>query len=88
MRDNGIWFDEGALKLELPAALEKKLAKYIDKDICFGIRPEDIDEADSPQGMNGKAEASMLVDIVEPMGNELVLYLSTGKNSLVARLNS
>ncbi len=88
IKDNGIWFDEGNLKLKLPENYEKKLERYVGKEISFGIRPEDIHDATLHHSLNEKTEASLLVEVVEPMGHEIFLYTSTGAHSLVARISS
>lgn len=88
IRDNGLWFDEGALKIKLTPRHQKGLAEYMDKEIVFGIRPEDIHEAGTHHGVEESAEAELVVEVVEPMGNETFLYASTGLNPLTARLRT
>ena len=88
IRDNGLWFDEGALKIKLTPRHQKGLAEYMDKEIVFGIRPEDIHEAGTHHGVEESAEAELVVEVVEPMGNETFLYASTGLNPLTVRLRT
>lgn len=88
IRDNGLWFHEGNLKFKLPTIYDDKLANFIDKEIIFGIRPEDIYETSYAHNMNYKSEAKLLVEVVEPMGSEIYIYVTTGLNPLVARLNT
>ncbi len=89
IKDNGFWFDDGNLQLKLPRNYEEKLAGYVDKEISFGIRPEDIYEAGFAHGLEETAvEASLTVEVVEPMGNEIFLYVSTGKHPVVARIDA
>ncbi|MEE8127162.1 MAG: TOBE domain-containing protein, partial [Nitrospinaceae bacterium] len=88
-KDNGLWFDDENLKLKLPGKYEEKLAGYLDKEISFGIRPEDIYEAGFAHGLEETAvEASLTVEVVEPMGNEIFLYVSAGKHPMVARIDA
>lgn len=87
VRNNGLWFDEGGLKVRLPHRQEEKLARYVDREIVFGIRPEDIYEADVTH-LEERAEASMTVEVVELMGNESYLYATTGLNSIIVRLRA
>lgn len=60
-----------------------KLKPYVNKDITFGIRPEDIDlDASNPNKIKA------IVDVVEPLGAETYLYLSTPNDSqLLARVD-
>ncbi len=88
IRDHGLWFDEGALKIKLTPRHQKGLAEYMDKEIVFGIRPEDIHEAGTHHGVEESAEAELVVEVVEPMGNETFLYASTGLNPLTVRLRT
>jgi multiple sugar transport system ATP-binding protein len=88
VQNGGLIFTDNRLRLGVPAVYEKTVAQYIDKDIVFGIRPEDLyDEKDSPNLAN-KATASANVEVVEPMGNEIFIYLNSGLNNLVARINA
>ena len=50
--------------------------------VTLGIRPENI--ALAGYGSSGAAE--MTLDVVEPMGNEVVIYTSVGEHTLVARV--
>jgi len=86
IRDNGLWFDEGAQRIWLSTARENRLAKYIDRDVTLGIRPEDIHQADARHGVQEYAEVALLVEVVEPMGNETFVYTTTGANPLTVRL--
>ncbi|HKI52990.1 MAG TPA: TOBE domain-containing protein, partial [Anaerolineales bacterium] len=57
------------------------------KDIIFGIRPENVhDSAFIPPNVES-VEVSVKVDVTELMGNEIFLYLISGKNTFVARVD-
>ncbi len=63
------------------------LLPYLGKRIIFGIRPENIhDAAFAPMGVGG-APVVAKVDVTEPMGNEVFLYLVSGKDQLLARVD-
>ncbi len=85
---DGIWFEEGKIRLKIPTKYHESLKSNINQHIILGIRPEDIYESSFTPGISEKSEAKLLVEVVEPMGNETFLYLTTGKHSLVARVNS
>ena len=88
--DNDLIFDEGKFRIKLPDKYKDILATYINKNITMGIRPEDIydkrysSEIDITEP-NRKAEISALVEVVEPMGNEFIVYLHTGNTAITAR---
>jgi len=88
IRNRGLYFTDSRMRLRLPAAYQKSLAAYIDRDISFGIRPEDIYGGKDAPALAQKAMAAANVEVVEPMGNEIFIYLNNGLNNLVARINA
>jgi multiple sugar transport system ATP-binding protein len=83
----GLVFDEGNLRLLLPKKHNDALKDHVGKEVTLGIRPEDIHDPDSMGRSVEAVEIEALVEVVEPMGNEVVLYLTTGKSSFVARVD-
>jgi len=85
-RDGGLHFDEGSCMVPTPEAMTSSLSPYESKSVCCGIRPEDIvytaDVAEADSGSTIGAR----VEVVEPVGSEVYLYLATRRHSLVARL--
>ncbi len=69
------------LLFDIPKGKQKLLAPYVGKEIWLGMRPEHI-TAGSTKGC--KVNAS--VEVVEPMGNEIFAYITTGGSQLVARM--
>jgi ABC-type sugar transport system ATPase subunit len=83
VRDGAPRFEstDRALSLAVPRAWETLLAGGSARDVILGIRPEDIHLA------NGDANAvRMRVDLVEPLGSEILLHASAGDAELTARL--
>lgn len=86
-RNGRIWLDEGKFSLQLLPSMEEAVAPYQGKVLILGVRPEDI--YDRLYSVNGEVQghtALSTVEVVEPMGSEVLLYLNTGKNTLVARV--
>jgi len=83
-----LFFSEGSFKFEIPESYAPYLRDYIGRELVFGIRPEDILDAgpDVEVGSNPKITAK--VEVVEPMGNEIFVYLSTGRSQLVSRMDT
>ncbi len=86
---------ENPLSLRVPARYRSSLQPYTGKQVMFGIRPEDIHDskyATSLLALEDKPEDLLTVrtrvDVVEPMGSEIYLYLLQGKNQFVARVDS
>ena len=86
-RNGSLFFSEGAEKNALTCPLEGSLqtiaSKYVDKDIIFGIRPENI-SSELKEGSS--TPISLTVDIAEPMGSESIVYMKVGKGNLIARI--
>ncbi len=55
------------------------------KPVLLGIRPEDIEIAQSSKPAGTAASFPAIVDIVEPMGAETNLYLQTGAHTVICR---
>ena len=85
--DGGV-FDEGTFKVPLPADVAGKISEYKGKDIIFGIRPEDLYSSPPDGAGNGAVSFKATVEVVEPMGNEVFVYVTTGKTPVVARLST
>jgi multiple sugar transport system ATP-binding protein len=81
------WLDAGAFKLPVPADSKSKVAEYIGKTVVFGMRPEDVHDRDYMPGQINGAPVKATVDVMEPMGAEIYLYLMSGKSSYVARVD-
>ena len=75
--------DEGDFQIQLEGEMADALRSHAGKDVLFGIRPEDLlyDEAAAPKN-NIKAR----VEVVEPLGAEIHLYVSTSQNQIIARV--
>jgi multiple sugar transport system ATP-binding protein len=84
---NGLVFDEGTIKISLPERYTEKLDNYRGKEIVFGIRPEDIHDPDTIGRDVETVEIEAKVEVVEPMGNEVFLNLTSGKSTFVARVD-
>jgi len=84
-KNGDMYLDEGTFKAEVPSAMTEKLKPYLDKQITFGVRPEAIgDKAAGEEGRRVGFRAK--VEVVEPMGNETIVYVTTGRTPIVARL--
>jgi multiple sugar transport system ATP-binding protein len=83
------YFNEGNFKAIVPERMKSKLDKYLNKELTFGIRPEDIYDPSFGRPTDVTlSEIKATVEIVEPMGSELYLYLTTGKSPFIARVDA
>lgn len=85
--DEVIWLDEGSFKIKLPEKFVDIVKPYINQELTLGIRPEDIyDKVFYQIGPIDGNTFSAVVDLVEPIGAEKYLHLTTGRNTLIARV--
>ncbi len=86
--DAALSFDEGRFKVRVSDEHREKVAPYTDKKMIFGIRPEDVWTRANAIGPTEGREVTSLIEVVEPMGSEVYLYLNTGISSYIARVKS
>jgi multiple sugar transport system ATP-binding protein len=75
-----------SLSVPLPASSRAQLAHVTDGRIVIGVRPEDIYLDGASALPPDVVHADAIVDAVEPMGNEVIVYARTGASELVARV--
>jgi multiple sugar transport system ATP-binding protein len=85
--DKDLFVEGDGFTVKVPEDRTALYVPYVGKDVIFGIRPEDIhNPAYIPQGIH-PAVVESKVDVTELMGNEIFLYMITGKNNFVARVD-
>jgi multiple sugar transport system ATP-binding protein len=75
--------DEGDFAIELDSRLAEAMRPYMGKDVLIGIRPEDLvvmDKQVAGQSVPAK------VEVVEPLGSEILLYVSTKQHQIIVRI--
>lgn len=86
VRSDKIYFiaDKLLAKISLDELHSEKLRQYVDKEITIGIRPEDINiNLEKTSVENIPVE----IEVVEPMGNETLLYFTLQDVQMIARGN-
>ncbi|MBN2449552.1 MAG: sn-glycerol-3-phosphate ABC transporter ATP-binding protein UgpC [Lentisphaeria bacterium] len=82
-----ILLQEETFTLQAPPEWRSALAPYIGKAAVFGMRPEHVGSP-TAESTEGAPKISATVEVVEPMGSESYLYLNTGHNNFIARVDS
>ncbi len=85
---NGIWLDEGTFRVKLPDDYKEIVQNYIGKKLIIGIRPEHIYDKLLYKESAPENTVKLTVEVVEPLGSEILVYLSTGKNQITARVDT
>ena len=85
---NGEMFVEAdSMRLEIPAGRREQLKSHAGREVTFGIRPEDIYPlSERPNAPEGQRVNSM-VEVVEPLGSELFVYLESGPYEFTSRMD-
>jgi len=82
LNEGGLTLDEGSFKVKPAKEHTEYLTKYLGKEVYFGIRPEDLNYHETPDKENN---IPVKITVVEPLGADIHLWLSTGTQPLVAR---
>jgi multiple sugar transport system ATP-binding protein len=78
--------NQTAFNVPVPKSMEEKLKTRSATQVTLGIRPEHI-HAHKPTDVDSIAPFTVNVEVVEPVGNEIFVYFSTGADAhYVARL--
>lgn len=84
---NSIFVDAEDFKIQIPDNLAAPYKGIDGKQVVFGIRPENIHDPEfAPHNIHGE-KVSSKVDVTELMGNETLLYLVSGRNTYVGRVD-
>ena len=77
--DNTISFAAKGINIPIPAEYQQELQPYIQKPVILGVRPENI-------YIDSQAATEAIVEVVEPMGNEIIAYLAVGDSHILMRI--
>ncbi|MCX6344374.1 MAG: sn-glycerol-3-phosphate ABC transporter ATP-binding protein UgpC [Armatimonadetes bacterium] len=87
---DGFTIDCGTFSVKAPVQKDGTLADYIGKEVEFGVRPEDIFDKNLTNILQATPDntAKASVDVIEPMGHIVTVYLSAGGNDIVASIDA
>ena len=86
--DGDFYFFDKNIKLRILPHYYPRMAVYKNQPITMGIRPEDIYDKIFAQDARPEFTITATVDVVEPMGSEIFLYLTAGNNNFVVRVSN
>ncbi len=88
-RPDGVWVNAGDFALKLVGEGAEKARPHVGERMIFGIRPEHIYSKDlTPVAPEEGNTQTAHVDVIEPMGAEMVAYIELKSHSLVSSLSS
>ena len=87
LTDDGNVFDGGVFRIKLSPKLAAAAKPFNGKEMILGVRPEDVEADPEAVRQSNGYHMDARVDVVEPLGSEIYLYLSVGENQLTARVD-
>ncbi len=82
-----LYFQNGPFRVRVSDSATPKILPYVNKEIIFGIRSEDIYDKLFASEASADNTVRAVCEVVEPMGAEAYLYLRTGTCTFVARVS-
>src|SRR6059036_1133181 len=79
-----LWVETAGLRVKVPPIHTSRLVPYKGQQVTLGIRPEDLQLASGSDPSEYVFDA--VVDVVEPLGSEILLDLRAGNSTIVARV--
>lgn len=81
------YFTDGEVTLKVDDDHIEHVKNHINKEVVLGIRPEDLYDSDYDDLAESPERIVAFCEIVEPMGNEFVVFLKTKHAKLTARFD-
>jgi multiple sugar transport system ATP-binding protein len=83
--NGSLWAESAGFRVKLPADRNERLRPYKGQRISLGVRPEDLRVAGGGDPVDTTFDA--VVDVVEPLGSEILLDVKVGPSVMVARVD-
>jgi multiple sugar transport system ATP-binding protein len=85
---NGQFYvDGGNFRLVVPQTLGGISRVRINRQVVFGIRPEHINDLAFVMPARGVQELDALVEVIEPIGSEVILIVTAGGHQFAAKVH-
>src|SRR3989442_1668305 len=82
--NGALWAETQGLRVKVPPSHTSRLVPYKGQQVTLGVRPEDLQLASGSDPSEYVFDA--VVDVVEPLGSEILLDLRAGNSTIVARV--
>jgi multiple sugar transport system ATP-binding protein len=79
-----LYAEAGGIRIKVPAASTQSLMPYKGRGVTLGVRPEDLRVGASADSADYSCEA--VVDVVEPLGAEILLNTNVAGQQIAARV--
>jgi multiple sugar transport system ATP-binding protein len=81
----GVWAETTGLRVRVPPAKTEALRRHAGEKVLLGVRPEALRIANGADVADYAFDCT--VEVVEPLGNEILLDVRAGSHPLVARVD-
>lgn len=86
--EGNLYVDTGDFRVQVPDDRKAVYDEYVGKEIIFGLRPEHIHAKQFTPPRIVAAPLKASVEVVELLGHELHLYLTSGQNTFVGTVDT
>ena len=83
--ENALWAHAPGVRVRVPPAKTEALRQYEGKPVVLGLRPEALRPANGSDAAEYAFDAT--VEVVEPLGSEILLDVRVGESPMVARVD-
>jgi len=83
--ETALWAEAPGLRIQVPAERVERLRNHVGKPAVLGVRPEALHLAGGADAPEHIFDTS--VDVIEPLGNEILLNFRAGGAPMVARVD-
>ncbi len=87
-KDRKYFFNEGKFQVKLIDVMYPKISPYEGQEVILGIRSEHIYDKLFASEISPENTVRATCEVVEPLGSEVYLHLSSGKHSFIARVGA
>jgi len=84
---DSLWAEAEGLRLKVPAHLAARVRTQGGQRLTLGLRPEALTLANGADAGSDESSFATKVDVVEPLGNEILLNFRAGGVPMVARVD-
>jgi multiple sugar transport system ATP-binding protein len=85
-QNSDLFVDLGKFTVKLPKSQINRFGDHVNQRVVFGIRPENISDREEA-GEHQQERVPAMVNVVEPLGSEVIVELSAGDHTFVGRLD-
>jgi len=85
-QNSDLFVDLGKFTMKLPKSQINRFGNHVNQRVVFGIRPENISDREEA-GEHQQERVPAMVNVVEPLGSEVIVELSAGDHTFVGRLD-